>query len=252
MLGCLLVSVSLCACATDNAIPDLSEQEMQMVEEYAAHLLLKYDENYRAATIAKEEVEAERARLKRLAEVKAQIAQQKAQEKEQEQEGEQGSGEEGEGPSSEGGEKQSGPVYTDIDDFFGIDGVEIDFTSFDISKTYPTEVSENDWQGVVTATSGNSLLVFNYTLTNTGVEDKAVDMTAYSPRFTFRVNNSFSKASMMTVLLNDLSGYREVIPAGGSDTAVLLIEVTEAQAASISSLTMIMRSGESRGELTIL
>ena len=57
---------------------------------------------------------------------------------------------------------------------------------------------------------------------------------------------------MFTVLLNDLAGYRDSIPAGESREAVLIIEVTEAQALSVNKLTMIMRYGDERGEYSLL
>ena len=239
-------------CVFDDQIPDLSDEEMKMVEEYAAHLLLKYDENYKAAVLSDEAMQAERERLMRLAAVQAQIrkeqeerAAQKTEEKQQEDSSE-GSAE------GEGGKKESGPVFTDIDDFFGIEGIEIEYSGYLAAKAFPEQLNSNDWQGVVTATTGNSLLVFRYTLTNTTSEDIYVDMVSLKPRFTFRINNSFSKASMMTVLLNDLAGYRDNMPAGESREAVLIVEVTEAQAQGIDKLTMIMRHGDERGEYSLL
>ena len=84
----LTASLLMGGCAFDDQIPDLSDEEMKMVEEYAAHLLLKYDENYKAAVLSDEAMQAERERLMRLAAVQAQIrkeqeerAAQKAEEK---------------------------------------------------------------------------------------------------------------------------------------------------------------------------
>ncbi len=237
-------------CAFDDQIPDLSDEEMRMVEEYAAQLLLKYDENYKAATLSNEEVEAERERLRKLAEVRAEIARMEAENaarKKDEQ-----TSEEGASDSSDGKKTESGPVFTDIDDFFGLEGLEIAYSGFYDTKTYPAQLSDNDWQGVVTATSGNSLLVISFDIDNTTSEDIFLDMVALKPRFTFRINNSFSKASMMTVLMNDLAGYKDTIPAGESREAVLIVEVTEAQAQSVDALSMIMRYDENRGEHTLL
>ena len=247
----LTASLLLGGCAFDDQIPDLSDEEMKMVEEYAAHLLLKYDENYKAAVISAEEYEAERARLKRLAEVRAEIERMKAEEEAKKEEEKSKDGD-GSSEGSESGTKQSGPVFTDIDDFFGIEGLNIDYTGFSVAKAYPDQLATNDWQGVVTATTGNSLLVFKYTISNTTSDDIYLDMVSRSPRFNFRVNDSFSKPSMFTVLLNDLAGYRDSILAGESREAVLIIEVTEAQALSVNKLTMIMRYGDERGEYSLL
>ena len=43
----------LAACST-NAIPEMSDEEMHQVEEYAAHLLLKYDANFEMTTVSEE------------------------------------------------------------------------------------------------------------------------------------------------------------------------------------------------------
>ena len=241
-------------CATDDAIPEMSDEELRMVEEYAAHLLLKYDSNYRATTMSEEEMTAERERLERLAAVQAQIAKENA-EKEKKKKEEQGSGSgsgEGDGSGSGSGSgSSSGPVYTDIDEFFGIEGLDINYSGMMAVKRYPLVTEDNSWQGVVNATAGNTLLVFSYTIENVSGADQLLDMASYSPRFTFRINNSFSKASMMTLLQNDLSLYRDTIPAGESREAVLVIEITEAQASEAQSITMIMRGNEGRGELTL-
>ena len=249
----LTASLLMGGCAFDDQIPDLKEDEMKMVEEYAAHLLLKYDENYKAAVLSSEAMQAERERLMRLAAVQAEIRKMEEERAAREAEEKPAEGSSSEGSQDgEGGKKQSGPVFTDIDDFFGLDGLEIEYSGFLAAKAYPDQLDTNDWQGVVTATNGNSLLVFRYTVTNTTAEDKYLDMVSLSPRFTFRINDSFSKASMMTVLLNDLAGYRDTVPAGESREAVLIVEVTEAQAQAVNKLTMIMRYGDERGEYSLL
>ena len=174
-------------CAFDDQIPDLKEDEMKMVEEYAAHLLLKYDENYKAAVLSSEAMQAERERLMRLAAVQVEIKKMEEERAAQEAQEKQDDSSSTDSPSDgEGGKKQSGPVFTDIDDFFGLDGLEIEYSGFLAAKAYPEQLDANDWQGVVTATTGNSLLVFRYTITNTAAEDKYLDMVSLSPRFTFR------------------------------------------------------------------
>ncbi len=238
-------------CATDDAIPQLSDEELRMVEEYAAHLLLKYDSNYRATTLKEEEMAAERERLERLAAVQAQIAKEKAEKEQKMKEESHDDGGKGDGSGEGGGPGSQEPVYTDIDEFFGIEGLDISYSGMMSVSRYPLVTEDNSWQGVVNATAGNTLLVFSYTIENVSGTDQLLDMASYSPRFTFRINNSFSKASMMTLLQNDLALYRDTIPAGESREAVLVIEITQAQASEAQRVTMIMRGNEGRGELTL-
>ncbi|MBR5421813.1 MAG: hypothetical protein IK115_11765 [Lachnospiraceae bacterium] len=252
LILCLLLPV-LGGCATDNAIPDLSEKEMQMVEEYAARLLLEYHKGYRPTTVTDDELLSERERIERQAQVQQQIASENAARAAAKEEKKKDEAREG-GDGGDGGEgsarETSGPVYTDIDEFFGLSGFNIEFSRFLVCENYP-ETTENDWQGVVKATAGNRLLVSEFNISNTGGEDAVLDIGACNPRFTFRINNSFSKAAMMTMLLNDLALYRGTVPAGETVTGVLVIELTQAQAESVDSLTMIMRSADDRGELTL-
>ncbi len=252
-----LVILSLCGCATDNAIPDLSDEEMQMVEEYAAQLLLKYDKNHIATTISETQIEEERVALEHRAAVQAQIAEQRAQQQieEEQQSGDpdEGSGEGGE--TGDSGSVEEVPVYTDIDEFFAMDGAEITYAGYVVCDTYPTDLAENDWQGVARAGAGNKLIVFSYTITNQTGEDLTVDVASHRARFNFRVNSSagdVSKSALTTMLLSDMTIFRETLSANESKTAVLIVEVTQDIASSLSGITMIMREGDARGELTLL
>ncbi|MBO6300343.1 MAG: hypothetical protein J6N53_16050 [Lachnospiraceae bacterium] len=238
----------LCGCSTD-AIPDLSEEDMKQVEEYAAHLLLKHSANYEMTTVTMEEMAAQRAELERRAEVQAQIAVNKAMNVP---DPEEVSGA-GEGGSSSGETATAETkVYTDIDDFFEEDALEINYVGYEVCTTYPADAQNNDWQGVVRATEGNSLIVCYFSVKNTGSGDALLDMAGKSAKFNFRINNSVSKPALRTLRLDELSMYRETIPAGGSAEAVLIIETDQSTAASLTSLKMIMRYGDKRSELSLL
>ena len=142
-----------------------------------------------------------------------------------------------------------------VDEFFAMDGAEIEYAGFVVCDTYPTDLAENDWQGVARAGAGNKLIVFSYTVTNQTGEDLTVDMASHRARFNFRVKSDagdVSKSALTTMLLSDMTIFRETLTAGESKTAVLIVEVTQDIASSLSGITMIMREGEARGELTLL
>ena len=254
----MIISIlSLCACATDNAIPDLSEDEMHMVEEYAANLLLKYDKNYIATTISEAQIEEERIALEHRAAVQQQIAEERAQREAQEltQNPEQGGDSPDAGEGGSGGEEVSAPVYTDIDEFFAMDGIEISYAGYIVCDSYPTDLAENDWQGVARAGAGNQLIVFSYTVTNQTDADLTADMAGHRARFNFRVKSEagdVSKSALTTMLLSDMTIFREDLAPGETKTAVLIVEVTQDIASSLTGITMIMREGDARAELTLL
>ncbi len=245
--GAIAVMFSLGACTT-NAIPELSDEEMHQVEEYAAQLLLKYDANYEGTTVTMEEMEAQRAELERRARVQAEIARQQALAIPEEPETAEASGSGGDNGSSSG----EVAVYTDIDDFLQEPSLEINFTGYDVCSVYPSNAESNDWQGVVRATEGNQLIVFHYTVQNTSGEDVVLDMPSKGAKFNFRINGSVSKPALRTLRLDEFSMFLETIPAGGSKEAVLIVEVDSATASAISGLKMTLRYGDKRSELTLL
>lgn len=247
-LSAAFATIFLLGGCSTNAIPELSDKDMRQVEEYAAHLLLKYDANYEETTLSTEEMEAQRAELERRAQVQAQIAIDQAKAAVEPAGTEESGGE----SSGDGSSQAQAAVYTDIDDFLEESALEIDYTGYDVCETYPQNTAVNDWQGVVRATAGNSLIVFHYDIKNNGTSDVLLDMAGKGAKFNFRINGSVSKSALRTLRLDEFSMFVENIPAGSSTDAVLIVEVDSATAASITALKMTMRYGEKRSELTLL
>lgn len=248
LLSVLVVAAVLQLTGCGNAIPEMTEREQRMVTEYAAYLLLKYDANYQSSMLTEEESRAAEEEMIRDAEIAAQIREQQQWEEQQAAQPQES------GNSSGGGSSESSaPVYTDVDSFLGLDGLEIEYAGYLVCDSYPQNVDSNDWQGVARAGSNNTtLVVFTFTLTNVSGSDYMLDMASSGAKFTFKINNSIIKSSLTTLLTNDLLMYRNVIPAGESTEAVLLIELQKSDAESISSIKMIMKLGDERAETTLL
>ncbi len=241
------IALALPLCGCTDAIPEMKEGDMELVEEYAAKLLLKYDANYVPTTMNEKEFEQEVETMRRRASVQAQIAIQKAQEEatKGEKEAESSSGSEG------GTSEAKQPVSQDIDEFFGLEGFDITFQDHVVTKAYPEETQNNDWQGVARAKDGNSLVVFRFRIDNVSGADALLDMASINSRFTFKVQTAegtVSKPALTTLLTDDLVMYRDTIPAGESRTAVLIIEMDEISASGITGARMIMKNDTERGE----
>lgn len=251
LLLLLTIAVVLQLTGCGNAIPEMTEREQRMVTEYAAYLLLKYDANYQSNLLTEEESRAMEEEMIREAERAAQIREQQEWEEQQAaQSQESGSGS---GSGSGGSSESSAPVYTDIDSFLGLNGLEIEYAGYLVCDSYPQNIDSNDWQGVARAgTDNTTLVVFTFTLTNVSGSDYMLDMASSNAKFTFKINNSIIKSSLTTLLANDLLMYRGVIPAGESTEAVLLIEIQKSDAESISAIKMIMKLGDERAETTLL
>lgn len=229
-----------------NAIPDMTQEQQDMVTEYAAQLLLKYDANYKSTILTEEQSREAEEELIRDAELAALI--QERQEMQQAATGNE-SGGEGETPS-----EPETPVYTDVDSFLGLsDSVEIEYAGYLVCDNYPESTAANDWQGVARATSTNSkLVVFTFTLKNVSGSDYLLDMASLGAKFSFRINGNITKTSLTTLLTNDLMMYRDTIPAGETVNAVLLIEMPASDTENFTSIKMTMKLGDSRAETTLL
>lgn len=119
-------------------IPDLSDEQTELISEYAVNLLLKHAQGSNERILSAEEVQ--KAESEAAAEEKAH-ANEKA------------------GVNSKNSAKQDkenadtssknssdGAAVTDtsISDFFGIQGVDIEFRDFDVCSSYPDDLSEDD------------------------------------------------------------------------------------------------------------
>lgn len=231
-----------------DAIPEMTEEQQNMVTEYAAELLLKYDANYHNTILTEEESIKAEEELIRDAELQVLINEQRERQEQQNQEAENG-GSEGETSS-----EAAVPVYTDIDSFLGLsNAVEIEYTGYLVCDSYPENTEMNDWQGVARATSANNkLVVFSFCVTNVSGSDYLFDMASIDTRFSFKINNSITKSSLTTLLSNDFKMYRDTIPAGGTVDVVLIIEMPASDAEQMKSIRMVMKVGSERAETTLL
>lgn len=229
-----------------NKIPEMDEQQRAQIVEYSAMLLLKYDKNYQSSIIDEKEVARQEEKLESAAALKIEIEEQKKQEAEKENEPDANN------TSSSDTTAVVAPVYTDIDDFFELDGVDIEFSNYIVCDTYPDNLEENTWQGVCRATGSNKLVVFVFDITNNSGMDYYLDMASLDTRFSLKINSNITKSAITTMLLDDLITYRDTIMAGETRQAVIIIEMSPDDAQSISSAVLKMKFNGVLAETTLL
>ncbi|MCR4585214.1 MAG: hypothetical protein K5686_05760 [Lachnospiraceae bacterium] len=215
-------TLMLAACG--NEIPELSDEEMYMVEEYAARLLLKYDANYQGTTLSDEEIAEKRAEAERRADVQAKAeADREAREKKKaEKEAQKASeSEDGEG----GGESTAAPEkeYADIAAFLGLDGISIEYAGFAFSEVYPMD--SDITQGLAHAPSGKKFMVLAFRMSNKSGADKEIDMNAVNPSFTVVLGAGVKKSAQPSMQGDNLLGYTGTLAAGETKDVQLFIEV---------------------------
>lgn len=239
-LGAALIAASvLPMAACGSSMPELTEEQNRLIVEYAAGLLLKYDENNHGRIVDIEESEP-------VNEPEVQVEEPVAEETEEPEEAE--VIENTQTPD----EVQMGEAITErsIEEFYGIEGVSIAYTGFEVKDTYP-DVTEDNLFFAMNASAGSKLLVFNFMVTNVGGQDLNLDMSAYNTKFKISINGESPKYILTTMLINDLASFTGTIPAGASENLVLVSEIPEEASGSVQSVALLMKNELEDAQLTL-
>lgn len=242
----ILLALQITGCS--NAIPELTEDEEKKIEEYAAHLLIEYGTDHKSNMLTEEEIaKQEEAMIKKakhqeyLEEVKKKRAEEEANKPSKD------------SPSSNGaGGESSVNTLSNIAEFIGANGFDISYSSYEICSQYPSAVSDNSFQGVTTATNGNSLVVIKFNITNNTGADANPDIMHKDVKASFTINGQKTKTPLTTLQINDFLGYNMVIPAGGSAEAIMIIQLSAEDAQSISSILMTMKCNGNKASTNLL
>lgn len=239
ILGGLVMSMGLLLTGCSNSfdyMPDLTEEESAMISEYAAGILIKHDKYGGKLASDAEIIKADdrEARLKAAAEA---FAEKERAKKEAEQKEAQKSG-----SSAETTAEEVQTSFRGIADFCHKDGFEISYTGYTICNSYPEENGE-DKVFAMDATEGSVLLVLNFSAENMTEEDRELDMFNTDVRFKAAVNGEKEKSVLTTLLLDDLSSYKDVVLAKTSVPLVLIREIAQEDADQIESIALTLQSG---------
>lgn len=228
-----------------NAIPELSESDEQAVCEYAAQLLLSHTKHYNSTVLSQEEADKAKEELLAEAALRAAVEAQKAAEALEEA----NDGGTSTGDSSDASPAE--PVYQDIDEFLGLNGISIDYAGYIICDTYPDTTEDNDWQGICSATGNNKLVVFKFNVANNTGEDYFLDIASLKANFSFKVDGRISKSALTTLLANDLLMFRGDLLAGESVETVVIIEMSPDDAENISTVNMTLKYDGNKSVTTL-
>lgn len=214
-----------------NTIPTLTEEQSNLISEYAASLILKHDKNHSSGIASQEEKDkAEKERLRALK--REEIA--KAAENTDKDES-----------AKSKTAAEAAPVYVDIAQFLELDGTTIEYQGFEISDSY-SEDSGDAASFAMDAPEGKKLLVVKFNLSTS--EDKEVDILSKYPLFRIRINDGSRIDVLTTMLLNDLSTYKETVTAGTLVETVLIAAITQEEADRIQSLVLSTKYGETSAD----
>lgn len=230
----LTMTAALCMTACGSTIPDMTEEENAQVVEYAAGLLLKYDENHHGRLVEEAEIIVEENSEDA---VEEQIQPQEEPVREEEQEETMA-----ETPVIDVSEEENKISYNSIEEFYGISDVWMIYEGYEVKDIYPDSETEEMFFAM-TATEGRKLLVLEFDVVNVGTVDKNLDMLSVGAKFKVSVNGSAPRYALTTMLMNDLASYTGTIPVGASEKLVLVVELPEEDVQSIEKLSLVMKKG---------
>lgn len=224
---CMMLTLAGCK----DAIPEMSDEQMTLVTEYAAALLLKYDSDYEPMLLNDERLAEEEKMQQR---VEEEAARKEAIEKEKEaQKQEQ---EAAEADNAGGGMEV---VSTNPAEFLGLNDVSVSFNGIEYKDAYPDGGDELYF--AVQASEGCKLAVIHLKIINTGGTDNSVDIFSKNAKFRVSVNGGDYKNAMVTLLGDDFSTYAGTLAPGEAADTVLLLELKEADCVLPESVALYIK-----------
>lgn len=211
------IGAALTLTGCGDAMPELTQEENEVITEYAVGLLLKYDKYHNSRLVDLAAYEEEQDSLE---------------ENEPEEENNEELEELPDEPSADNtevvdisGEQQAA---SSIEEFYGIDGFSFVYTGYDVQNEYPA-MTENEAEAffAMQATPGTQLLVLKFQAMNNSGMEQELNMLNYGMKLRVSINGEASQNVQSTMLLNDLKSYKGVLGAGEATELVAIVEVPE-------------------------
>lgn len=228
------IAAAIMMTGCDSIMPDLTEEETEIISEYAVGALLKYDRVHSGRLLS--EAEYEEKENKKAEREAAALKQEEAAEEESP------APEESKVDDTEvidaSQDAETAAVPSTIEAFYGIQDFTFQYTGYELAQSYP-DGEEGEVFFAMDATDGMQLLVLKFMAANGSSTDQTLDMLSYGARFRVSVNGGSGENALSTMLLNDLQSYKGTVPAGSGAELVCIVEVP--QSAAVESIDLTLR-----------
>lgn len=222
---CLGICSGLTGCG-ENVIPELTDDEMQIIGEYTAFTLMKYDASNRSrlVTLLPETTPVESEQIEP--------------EIPPETEEPSGMGPTDDTPVTDISQEEDPGSMEDV--LRLSEGLSISYVNAELCDNYPYG---EEFGVVASASEGNKLLVLHFQFSNGTGQEQTIDLNAQKDMvYRITVNGDYRRNAMQTLLLNDMTTFKETISAGESTEAVLIIEVEQGSMEEISSISLNLKN----------
>lgn len=211
---------------------EITEEESDIISQYAASLLLKYDVNYNYALMEEEQEEVT-------------VPDEPESEVPDESEGENGSL----APDVEGnGEQES--QGSSLSQALGMDGLNFNYAGYEFADSYPTDGNISG-SFLMRAEEGKKLLILKFGISNTTSEVQKMDVLSGIPTFKVTVNGT-SVANRMTILLEDLSTTSEDVEPGKTVEKILIFQVNGDMDETVETMELLVTYNKNASRISLV
>lgn len=235
LFGIMTAALLMTGCGT---MPNLTQDETELISEYAVGVLLKYDRAHgrRLVDTSGYELPSEEP-----------APEEPVEEPIQEEQPEPEIEEPVEVVDVSQDEEETQPSASSVEQYYGIPNIMITYQGCEMADSYPPAGEGETLFFSMDATQGKQLLVLKFNAQNLTGEDQTMNMLGYGATFRVSVNGEPSKGALATMLVNDMQTYNSVIPASSSVDLVSIVEVP--QGTNPVTIDFILRGGETDGTL---
>ena len=235
LLCSMAAALLMTGCAT---VPDLTQNETELISEYAVGVLLKYDKRHRSRLVDISEYESAEETEEPEPSVEEAV-----------EEPEPAPEETAEVVDVSQDEEETQPAVSSVESYYDIPNIMISYTGWEMADSYPPQAEGEIPYVSMDASEGMQLLILKFNAQNLTGEDQALNMMDYRATFRVSVNGEASKGALATMLVNDMQTYDSVIPAGSSVDMVSIVEVP--QGTNPNTIDFILRGGEQDGTIRL-
>ena len=247
IVAALLTGMALMMAGCGNAIPDMTDEQLQAVGEYTAMLLLSHDVNYRSRLVDIETLITEEA-----GPFEQETPQDTPAPEETPAPGNVGMDPTQDTPvidltGEQGNEEQS---VVSLEEALGLSGqLTLSYTGHEITDSYPQDESAVECY-TVDAEDGNQLLVLHFTLQNQGEGTEMANTR--EQKLMVRVSvNGITSVSLTTLLENDLMLYQEGLNPGETREVVLLAEFEAQSLRDVASVELNVKNDDKNATIQL-
>lgn len=223
-----LITLLMAGC---GSFPEMSQEQETQIVNYAAAVALKYDGNYE----------------NRLVDLALYPEEEHQTESKIEEEKETGMDPVADTETIDISEDKG--YHSSMEEFFGVSGISIRYIDCFFADSYPEDNTSNYF--TLDAANGKKLLVMNFTVSNLTQEDVFVDFFSVASTIKVSVNGEKGVETLSTILLDDLSNYKEILKKGESVELVLLAEINADDISEVENMDLTMKSDTETAKISL-